>query len=131
MTTGHASGELLGRIVPGVLTPVTLYQADELRTEITLFVVVQAPLTGGATANIIIFHDDNGTTYDITTALAAAVVTKDADGLTAVFQAQHPGSGIMIKPGGSIGVQSSQINETVFTIYGVTETLAERIRPSR
>jgi len=131
MTTGHAAGELLGHVVPVDANPVTLYQADQLRTEITLFLVAQAPISGGATANIRIYHDDEGTTYDVTTIIAGGQVTRDTPDLTSVFQAQHPGSGIMIKPGGSIGVSSDDANATAFTIYGVTETLAERIRPSR
>lgn len=133
MTAGvsHAQGELLGRVVPGVITPVQLYKADELRTEITMMIIAQAPLGGNNTADIVVFHDDSGAdVYDITTAVAAFTYDKTSavGWLTATFQAQHAGGGIMIKPGGSLAVQTSTIDETVFTIYGHTETLAERVR---
>ena len=126
----HAQGELLGRVVPvAANTPETLFKAGELRTEITLFIIAQAPLSGNQTAEVVIFHDDTGEdVYDATTAIGISVIDRTAaGGFTTVLQAQHPGSGIHISPGGSIGVQSSRAGETAFTVYGITETRADRI----
>ena len=127
----HAQGQLLGRVRPGVVTPVQLFKASDLRTEITLLLIAQAPLGGNNTADIVIFHDDTGNdVYDGTTAIAAFTYDKTTAGgfVTGVFQAQHPGSGIMLSANASIGVQSNRVDETVFTCYGITETLAERVR---
>jgi len=127
----HAQGELLGRVRPGVTTPVQLFKASELRTELTLLLIAQAPISGSNTADIVIFHDDSGSDiYDGTTAIAAFTYDKTTAGgfVTGVFQAQHPGSGIMLAANGSIGVSTNQVDETVFTCYGITETLAERVR---
>ena len=127
----HAQGELLGRVRPNVITPVQLFKASDLRAELTLILIAQAPLGGNNTADIVFFHDDTGAdVYDATTAIAAFTIDKTlAVGFyTGVFQAQHPGSGILIAPQGSIAVQSSRVDETVFTCYGITETLAERVR---
>jgi len=129
MQVSHAQGQLLGRVTPGVTTPVQLYKAGELRTEITLILVAQAPLAGAATSSLVIFHDDSGSdVYDITTVVMADSFDKNTAPSTPWFQSQHPGSGLMIAPNGSIAVQTSTIDETVFTCYGITETLAERMR---
>ena len=127
----HAQGQLLGRVRPGVITPVQLFKASDLRAEITLLLIAQAPITGSNTADIVIFHDDSGAdVYDVDTAIATFTYDKTTAGgfVTGVFQAQHPGSGILIAPQGSIAVQTSQVDETVFSCYGITETIAERVR---
>lgn len=93
--------------------------------EITLLVAVIVSGTAGQT-EIEVYHDDDGTTYDNDTLIASIQKADNADGL--VFQAQHPGSGILISRSGSIGVKVSQANAVNFSIYGITETLAERVR---
>lgn len=121
----HAQGELLAQVAPSVTTPVTIYTADELRTEITLITIALRSAMA-----IDLYHDDDGTTYDATTQLAAIVfgaipaLPDDAK----LFQAQHPGSGIMIKPGGSLAVAIGTANDATINVYGITETLAERVR---
>lgn len=119
----HAQGEQLAQLRPSVTTPVTLFTASELRVEVTLLVICNH--TGGAVA-VNVYHDDDGTTYDSTTMLVDRSVLQDDPEFA--FQAQHPGSGIHIKPGGSIGVRTATADDVTFTLYGVTETLAERIR---
>lgn len=121
----HAQGELLAQLVPSVTTPVTLYTTSELRTEVTLLIAVIHPGTGG-NIDIDLFHDDDGTTYTNNELLFTIQKADNSDGL--VFQAQHPGSGILIKPDGSLGVQVSTANVVTFSVYGITETLAERVR---
>lgn len=125
MNPSHAQGEQLAQLKPSVTTAVTLFEADELRVEITLLVAVVIP--GSGTIDIDVYHDDDGTTYDDSTLIASIQKADNADGL--VFQAQHPGSGIMVKPGGSIGVKISTADDVNFTAYGITETIAERVRP--
>jgi len=121
----HAQGQLLAQVIPGVTTAVTLYTAENLRTEITLLIAV---IHSGTAGNIEIefFHDDDGTTYDNTTLIGSIQKADNAEGLS--FQAQHPGSGILMARGASIGVKISTASVVTFSAYGITETLAERVR---
>jgi len=121
----HAQGQLLAQLRPSVTTAVTLYLSTNLRTEITLLVAVIVSGTAGQT-EIEIFHDDDGVVYDNDSLIASIQKADNADGL--VFQGQHPGSGILMARGGAIGVKVSQANAVNFSIYGITETLAERVR---
>lgn len=120
----HAQGELLAQGRPNSTSPVTIFQAGELRVEITL--VIAAIREGGSSTEIFVYHDDDGTTYNDDTIIASdAKIEDDTD---VIFQAQHPGSGIMIKPGGSLGVKVSAAGEVNFSVYGITEVIAERVR---
>jgi hypothetical protein len=121
----HAQGQLIAQVIPGVTSAVNLFTATNLRMEITLLIAV---IHSGTAGNIEIefYHDDDGTTYDNTTLIASIQRADNADGL--VFQAQHPGSGILIARGGSIGVKISTASVVTFSAYGITETLAERVR---
>lgn len=121
----HASGELLAQVRPAVTTAVTLFTAGTLRTEVTLLIAAVTPGSGNNIA-VEIYHDDDGTTYDNTTLIGTITNAESAE--DTVFQAQHPGSGIHIKPGGSLGVKISTANAVNFSVYGITETTAERIR---
>lgn len=121
----HAQGQLLAQVRPSGTSAVQLFVAGGLRVEITLLVAVIVSGTAGQT-EIEVYHDDDGTTYDNDTLIASIQKADNADGL--VFQAQHPGSGILISRSGSIGVKVSQANAVNFSIYGITETLAERVR---
>ena len=121
----HAQGQLLAQLVPSVTTAVMLYTAENLRTEITLLVAVIHSGTAGQ-IEIETYHDDDGTTYDNTTLISSIQRADNSVGL--VFQAQHPGSGILIARGGSIGVKISTASVVTFSAYGITETLAERVR---
>lgn len=120
----HAQGQLLAQVVPGVTTPVTLFTAGELRVEVTLITVANR---NGGNVTLNLYHDDDGTVFDATTDLGERQLSPTDQPPT--FQAQHAGSGIMISPGGSLGVEVSQANDVTISVYGVTETLAERVRP--
>lgn len=126
MTFGisHAQGELLGQVRPNVTTPVTLFQASQLKTEVSLILGSLIPTAAGP-VTITLYHDDDGTTYTDDTVI---LTTSKSATNNLVFQAQHPGSGIIIKPGGSIGVQINSANDVNFSLYGITETRAERVR---
>lgn len=122
---GHGSGQLLGQTLPSVTTPVTLFTNDgSLIVEITL--LMTAVVSGAANTDLSVYHDDDGTTYDNTTLIGTAQRGPTSEGV--LFQAQHPGSGIMVKPGGSIGVAASVADDVNFTVYGVTQSAAERTR---
>lgn len=122
----HAQGELLAQLRPGVTTPVTLFSALELRAEVTLLIACIVPSAVSADLNVTVYHDDDGTTYTDDTAIMHETRLKLLqDGR--LIQAQHPGSGIIIKPGGSLAVQTSVADEVNFSLYGITETLADRV----
>ena len=121
MNLSHAQGEQLAQITPAVTTAVTLFQASTLRTEITLLFACNH--NAGAIV-IELFHDDNGTTYDNTTKIGQ--ISSSPNDADIVFQAHHPGSGITVKPGGSIGVKIDAANDVTFSVYGISEHVAER-----
>ena len=121
----HAQGELLGRLRPANTAAATIYQADELRTEITLITASLTPSAAGPVA-VGIYHDDAGVVYGDNSIVTNPSMVKGASAI--VFQAQHPGSGIMIKPGGSLGVSSATASAVNFSVYGITSNIAERVR---
>lgn len=129
----HAQGELLAQIRPGVTTPVLAYStaANGLRTEITLIKATIDPLvvlgTAGQT-DIAIYHDDDGTSTADQSTIIWSETRLQLLQEPIVFQAQHPGSGIHVKPGGQIYVQTADADDVTFSLYGITETLAERVR---
>ena len=124
----HAQGELLAQIRPGVTTPVVAFTGSELRTEIILIQAVIDPLAGPTQTDIAIYHDDSGgSTFDQSTIIWSETRLQLLQEPT-VIQAQHPGSGIHVKPGGQIAVQTADADDVTFSIYGITETLAERAR---
>lgn len=126
MSLAHAQGQLLAQVRPSVATPVTLFIADQLRVEITLII---ACLTPGATTplEVRLYHDSDGVAYDNNSIILheqrLALIQKSI-----LFQAQHPGSGIMVAPGGALGVMTAVANEVNFMVYGITESIAERVR---
>lgn len=121
----HAQGELLAQLRPSGTGAVTLFKAGELRAEITL--IIAAVREGGSSTEVRLYHDDSGNDVygDDTIILGETKVETDQDN---IFQAQHPGSGIHIKPNGSLGVSVNDADEVNFSVYGITETLAERVR---
>lgn len=126
----HAQGVLLAQVRPGVTTPVIAFAAGELRTEIVLIRAI--PDSAQFPVIMRVYHDDSGgSTFDQSTIIGqvnyTALATQPAR--SNFFQAQHPGSGIMVQPGGEIAVAVDKANGGTFSIYGITETLAERVRP--
>lgn len=126
----HGQGELLAQLRPSDLLVNTAYQGGELRTEITLIVAAINSAAVADELDIAIYHDDEGTTLNLSDLIVYETRLKLLQD-SVVFQAQHPGSGIFVKPGGSIGVQTlTEADAVTFSIYGITETLAERVRTS-
>lgn len=127
----HGQGELLAQLAPPNGTTNVLFSiaADGLRTEITLITCAIDPggtLFTPGQIDIDIFHDDDGTTYDQTTRIISETrLVRLQDSI--IFQAQHPGSGIHVRPGGSIGLMVSDADDVNVSLYGITETRAERV----
>ena len=124
----HAQGELLAQVRPGVTTPVAAFTAGQLRVEITTIMAAVDPSAGPATSNIAVYHDDaGGSTFDQTTIIISQSLPQlsTANARNRIFQAQHPGSGLFLKPGAQIAVQTADANDVTFSIYGTTETRAE------
>ena len=126
----HAQGELLAQVRPGVTTPVVAFTADRLRVEITLIKCVIDPAAVLSTAgqtDIALYHDDSGgSTFDQTTIIESETRLQLLQS-TILFQAQHPGSGYHIQPGGQLAVEVADADDVTFSIYGITETRAERV----
>ena len=124
-----AQGQQLAQLRPSVTTPVTLFSVPStgLRTEILL---IKAPVITG-TVIISLYHDDDGAVFDSDSLICrisrTANPTSPLDSV--LFQAQSPGSGIFVSPGGSLGAQVDTADEVPFSVYGITETRAdERLR---
>lgn len=120
----YASGELLAQLRPSGTTAVTLLTADQLRIEVTL--LVSAAIAGTSGVDVEIYHDDDGTTYNNDTLIYKS--SRTAGGSNFLFWSQAPGGGIIIKPGGSLGVKIDSANAINFSVYGITEQLAGRVR---
>jgi hypothetical protein len=121
---GHAQGELLAQVRPSVTTAVTLFAAQGLRAEITLITVAIDPgetLSTAGQMDVELFQDDDGTTFDDTTRIMAETRLQMLQD-SIFFQAQHPGSGIHLKPGGALGVAIADANDAVISVYGITES---------
>lgn len=126
---GHAQGELLAQLRPANTTVNVAYNNTELRTEITCIIAAINSAAVADELDIAIYHDDDGTTLNLDNLIHYETRLKLLQD-PVVFQAQHPGSGIFIKPGGSLGVQTlTEASAVTFSIYGITETLADRVRP--
>ena len=74
--------------------------------------------TSGSSVTYRIFHDDDGTTYDTTSALwyDKPVATKSTH---KIIDSNHIGGGITISAGGSLGIRTDSANDLTFTAYGI------------
>lgn len=111
----NAKASQVGQSRPANTSNATAFTAT-LRTEITAILVCN---TSGAAATCRIFHDDDGTTFDQTTALLYDVSIPAGETLSISSDGEN--SGIAVSVGGSIGVRSSVASALTFTLYGVTE----------
>lgn len=113
---------LLAQATPGNTSAATLYTATSL-TMITRLVVCN---TGAGACTFRVFHDNDGTTYDDTTALYYDVSV--AAGAVYVIEALSEYSGIAMNasrsPGvsaGTIGIRSNTADDLTFTLYGIVQ----------
>ncbi len=115
-----ANGSQLAQVRPSASAS-TAYTAT-LRTEVTQIVVCN---TSGSPAQFSIYHDDDGTTYDATTALFWLAQIEANTTVTIV--SDSVGAGFAMKRGAAIGVKPSVDQALTFSIYGVTEDVAGNV----
>ena len=110
----------LAQLRPAGTTAVTAYAAPVVQNvEITRLVICN---TTGTAANASVYHDDNGSTYDESTALRFGLNIPANDAVE--LAAEALGVGYVISGGGSFGVQSDTTDALTFTLYGAVETRA-------
>ena len=114
-----ASGSQLAQSRPSGTSAVSVFTADMV-TEITLIVVCN---TTGSAAAFSIFHDDDGSTFDQTTALHYTQTIAAND--TVYITSDAVGAGLFVAINGQIGVQTDTSNALTFSIYGITENIAQ------
>ena len=114
-----AKGSLLAQFRPSASAS-TAYTST-LRTEITQIVVCN---TTGVATTYGIYHDDDGATFDATTALFHDAPI--AANSTVMVVSDAVGSGFMMGRGASIGVDVGTDQAVTFSIYGVTEDVSSR-----
>lgn len=101
----------LGQLRPANTTAASLYSPPGQTT--TIVTEIWVCETAGATPTYRIFVDDNGTTYDETTALAFDVA------LTANESKRIPCYISMNDSDGNLAVRTSAGNQITFTAFGV------------
>lgn len=110
-----AAGSQLAQNRPSGTTAVSAFTAT-LRTEVTAIWVAN---TSSSSAKYSLFHDDDGSTFDQTTALVyETVIPPNA---TVMITAEQLGGGIAISADGQLGIQTDTANALTFTVYGVVE----------
>ena len=113
MAESYAPGFLLAQSRPSNTTAATLYTAG-MKTEVTRIIIAN---TTGSAATFRLFHDDDATTMDETTALIWDNSIATANYVD--IQAYLDGAGITIAAGGSIGIRSGTGNALTFSAYGI------------
>lgn len=116
MSETTARTTLLAQVRPANTTAATAYTAGA-NTRVEVKKIVIANTTSGA-VTYRLFHDDDGTTYDQTTALAYDVSLPANS--SHVWSAQED-DGIGLRAGGSVGVLTGTNNALTFSIYGVIQ----------
>lgn len=113
-----ASGSQLAQVRPAVTTATSAFTAD-LTTEITMIAICNTTSTAAAFS---LYHDDDGSTFDQTTALH---YEQNIPGNTTLYiSADSMGGGITVSTDGQIGVQTDTANALTFSVYGTTEEIA-------
>ena len=110
-----ASGSQLAQSRPAGTTAVNAFTAT-LLTEITRIVVAN---TTGTAAAMSIYHDDDGSTFDATSALYEAKNVPANDSIE--IKSESIGGGLMVAASGQIGIKTGTGNALTFTIYGITQ----------
>lgn len=113
-----ASGSQLAQSRPSGTTAVKAFEAD-LTTEITLIAICN---TTSSTATFSLYHDDDGSTFDQSTALHYS--QNIPANTTLYISADAMGGGITVNKDGQIGVQTGTSSALTFTIYGTVQTIA-------
>lgn len=108
-------GTILAQSRPANTTAASAYSppTNNIRAEITLIVVCN---TSGSSAKFRIFIDDDGTTYDESTALFWDI---DVPVDTTVEILDHHSSYWMTKSVGNLAVRTDTANAFTFTVFGM------------
>ena len=120
--TTENTGKCLGQLRPGDTNAASLYSpAAGINAEIETIIIAE---TGGTNRTFRIFHDDDGTTYDQTTALYYDVA------INANTTKRLPDNGPlgiwMRQSTGNLAVSSSFADALTFTVYGIEHTRVAR-----
>jgi|TARA_R110000824_G_scaffold14736_1_gene62532 hypothetical protein len=110
-----AYGAQLAQVRPANTNAATVYTSGR-SVEITKIILCE---TSGSSCTFRIFHDNDGTTYDQTTALYYDVAL--AANTTLVISTEVLGAGLSVYKTGAIGFRTSVANTPTITIYGVME----------
>jgi len=113
MPDSYAAGFLAGQLRPSNTTAATLYTAT-LKSEVTRILIAN---TTGSAATFRLFHDDDGTTMDETTAIVWD--NSIAAGAYVDLQAYLDQAAITISAGGSLGCRSGTGSALTFSAYAV------------
>lgn len=116
-----AQASQLAQIRPADALANNAFTAD-VETEVTLIMVCNTTSTDRTFS---IYHDDDGTTFDDTTAIYRSQLV--SANTTFVIELPYAGAGISIAPGGSLAVQSSLASAITFTLYGVTTRITGQV----
>lgn len=123
----NAEGSQLAQVRPGVTTAVTAYSnpvppsGRGMNAEVTLIVIAN---TTASPAKASVFHHNAGATHDQSHALFYQKTIPAND--TMIIAIPSPNSGIAVKPGGTIGVQTDTASALTFSLYGVTQQVPTR-----
>ena len=110
-----ALGSQIAQVRPPTNNVIVNVFTASVLTEISLIKVCN---TSGAAANFSFFHDDDGTTFDQTTAIYWGLPVNNASTFT--FHALSEGAGILVSEGGSLALASSVGDALTISIYGTT-----------
>lgn len=107
-------GKQLGQLRPANTTAASLYSpGSNMDVHITLLIVCN---TTGSAATFRLFHDEDGTTYDATTALYYDKSVSNGD---VVVISYNDNNGIwMGNSSGNLAVRTDTGNALTFTVYG-------------
>ena len=108
------TGKQLAQVRPANTTAVSAYSPDaDIRTEILHILICN---TTGSAATFRLFHDDDGTTYDETTAL---YWDNTINANASVSIAYEEGQGLwLINAASNLAVRTGTNNALTFTLYG-------------
>ena len=107
----RVSGQQLAQLRPANTTAASIYAPrSQFRIEIRKFVICN---TSGSAATFRIFHDDNGSTYDETTALFWDSPIDAGETVTIEEEFWMIG-----RSQGNVAVRTSVSNALTFTLYG-------------
>lgn len=107
------NGSQLGQLRPANTTAASIYSpASSIEAQITAIMICN---TGGVAVKFRLFHDDDGTTYDETSALFWDISLIADETVTLTFE-----KGIYMDVStGNFAVRTSVANALTFTIYGL------------